>query len=157
MKKFVILCFALAIALSVGGCAEEGADVGKESENRWICGETQPLETAEDSAIQQSTPEPETGGIGEGVCTPTLTVTCSIDLSGDTYQLSGNPARELLTLLSGLSYDKETCDGLPEYTVVGLDQTRYDLNLSSGWAWMGDKECKLSEDVIADLSDLLAA
>lgn len=147
MKKFMLLCLALAMTLSVAGCSEESADVGREGEDRWICGDAQTPEA--DSNIAD-----EAAGGEEDAAS--LTVTCSIDLQGDTYQLNGNPAQELLTLLSALSYDRETCDGIPEYTVVCSDQTRYDLNLSSGWAWMGDKECKLSEDVIETLSALLS-
>lgn len=142
MKKFMFLCLALAMTLSVAGCSEEGAAVGREREEGGICGDTQSPEAEPDTADEDAV---------------SLTVTCSVGLQGDTYQLDGNPAQELLTLLSGLSYDRETCDGIPEYTVVCSDQTRYDLNLSSGWVWLGDKECALSKDVIETLSALLSA
>ena len=141
MKKFMLLCLALAMALSVAGCSEGSADVGRERKDRGIYGAAQTPEMDSDTADEDAA---------------SITVTCGIDLQGATYQLDGNPAQELLTLLSGLSYDRETCDGIPEYTVVCSDQTRYDLNLSSGWAWTGDKECKLSEDVIETLSALLS-
>lgn len=142
MKKFMFLCLALAMTLSVAGCSEENAAVGREGKDGWICGDTQSPEAEPNTADED---------------TVSLTVTCSVGLQGDTYQLDGNPAQELLTLLSGLSYDRETCDGIPEYTVVCSDQTRYDLNLSSGWVWLGDKECALSKDVIETLSALLSA
>ena len=138
----MFLCLALVMTLSVAGCSEENAAVGREGEDGWICGDTQPTEAEPDTADKDAV---------------SLTVTCSVDLQGDTYQLDGNPAQELLTLLSSRSYDRETCDGIPEYTVVCADRTRYDLNLSSGWAWLGEKECALSEDVIETLSALLSA
>lgn len=84
-----------------------------------------------------------------------LTVVCKIDLREDISQLTGEPAENLLSLLNSLTYDKGTCDGLPEYTIIYHDQTEFDLNLTSGWAWKEEKECNLSEDTIAVLSALL--
>lgn len=54
-------------------------------------------------------------------------------------------AEGLYVFLSGLSYNNETCDGLPEYIIHFDDGSQYYVNITEGWIWRGNnKEAKLT-------------
>lgn len=91
--------------------------------------------------------------------TPTETITSvqhHKDLKEYSIEISSETADELLALLNGLNYDGGCCDGLPEYTVLCADGTRFDINLSGGWAWLNEKESSLSEESITEITALFS-
>lgn len=132
---------------------KENTDLPTAPQNETSSAETEEENTASSTSSQNEfqSSETEAGSSNSTI----LTVVRKIDLQDDTTQLTGEPAEELLSILKSLTYDKETCDGIPEYTVIFQDQTRYDLNLTSGWVWLAEKECKLSPDMAEKLSTLL--
>ena len=179
MKKIMAVVLILAVVLGLVGCStieeqtnpkdsssttpqndshfteieKENTDLPTASQNESNSAETEEENTASPTSSQNESESAETGE--ESSDSIILTVVRKIDLQDDTTQLTGEPAEELLSILNSLTYDKETCDGIPEYTVIRQDQTRYDLNLTSGWVWLAEKECKLSPDMIEKLSALL--
>lgn len=132
---------------------KENTDLPTVSQNESNSTETKKENATSPTSSQNESKSAETGE--ESPNSVILTVVRKIDLQDDTTQLTGEPAEDLLSMLNGLIYDKETCDGIPEYTVICQDQTRYDLNLTSGWVWRAEKECKLSQDMIEKLSAML--
>lgn len=132
---------------------KENTDLPTVSQNESSSAKTEEENTASPTSSQNESQSSETGaGNSNSII---LNVVRKINLQDETTQLTGEPAEDLLSILKSLTYDKETCDGIPEYTVICQDQTRYDLNLTSGWVWLAEKECKLSPDMTEKLSALL--
>ena len=56
-------------------------------------------------------------------------------------------AEEQYVFLGSLSYRDETCDGLPEYSILFNDGSQYYVNITDGWIWRGNnEEVKLTDD-----------
>lgn len=66
----------------------------------------------------------------------------SWEIRSDIYALTCYPEDTawLNTLLSSLSYQPYTCDGLPEGIFNGSDGNVYQLNFSEGWIWRNGRE-----------------
>ena len=159
MKKIMAVVLIWAVVLGLVGCSTI-----EEQTNPKDSSSTTPQNDSHFTEIEKENTDLPTASQNESNAAETgeersdsiiLTVVRKIDLQDDTTQLTGEPAEELLSILNSLTYDKETCDGIPEYTVIRQDQTRYDINLTSGWVWLAEKEGKLSPDMIEKLSALL--
>ena len=149
MKKLIALVLSLVCVLGLVGCSASKHEKTTESFDALIADSEVSEEVPHDEMLPDSVQDKE---LNKSI----LTITGNMIFNEESFQITGETAQELLSLLNCLSYDKNTCDGIPEYIITCPDQSKYYLNLSSAWAWNdNDKESDLSDDTISAIYNLI--